>query len=271
MRKVRTPDGAGPARRSSPWSTEARVAVGCLGDSTPTRRPARSSASSAPAPQASRGKHAARRGEAQGRGPRRSASPASPRWSPPGRFGRRCRGRAGRGCAGGRTGLRRASHGATSSESGMVSKWSASGDAIPVPARSMVLWSRRATPQGRRVRCAHRRVRHGRRPGPVGSRAPSSDLDPLRRPLRLGGDPAVRGPTMTIPPLDPSAQSDGNLDESSTLFEPDLSAEPPQARVPAAQPEAKPARSRRTRGGSMATCPGTAPGSTASGPRAVWP
>ena len=44
---------------------------------------------------------------------------------------------------------------------------------------------------------------------------------------------------MTTPPLDPEAQSDGNLDESSTLFEPDLSAEPPQARVPAAQPEAK--------------------------------
>ena len=76
-------------------------------------------------------------------------------------------------------------------------------------------------------------------PGPVGSRAPSSVSTPSADLFASVEIAAVRGPTMTTPPLDPSAQSDGNLDESSTLFEPDLSAEPPQARVPAAQPEAK--------------------------------
>jgi hypothetical protein len=76
-------------------------------------------------------------------------------------------------------------------------------------------------------------------PGPVGSRAPSSISTPSADLFASVEIAAVRGPTMTTPPLDPSAQSDGNLDESSTLFEPDLSAEPPQARVKAAQPEAK--------------------------------
>ncbi len=76
-------------------------------------------------------------------------------------------------------------------------------------------------------------------PGPVGSRAPSSVSTPSADLFVSVEIAAVRGPTMTTPPLDPGAQSDGNLDESSTLFEPDLSAEPPQARVPAAQPEAK--------------------------------
>ncbi len=76
-------------------------------------------------------------------------------------------------------------------------------------------------------------------PGPVGSRAPSSVSTPSADLFASVEIAAVRGPTMTTPPLDPRAQSDGNLDESSTLFEPDLSAEPPQARVPAAQPEAK--------------------------------
>ena len=76
-------------------------------------------------------------------------------------------------------------------------------------------------------------------PGPVGSRAPSSISTPSADLFASVEIAAVRGPAMTTPPLDPSAQSDGNLDESSTLFEPDLSAEPPQARVRAALPEAK--------------------------------
>jgi rare lipoprotein A (peptidoglycan hydrolase) len=43
---------------------------------------------------------------------------------------------------------------------------------------------------------------------------------------------------MTPSPLDPGARSDGNLDEGSTMFEPALSDEPPQARPSAAQPRA---------------------------------
>jgi len=76
-------------------------------------------------------------------------------------------------------------------------------------------------------------------PGPVGSRAPS----PLQTPAAdlfatLEIVSAVRGPVTTPSPLDPGARSDGNLVEGSTLFEPDLSAEPPQARPSPAQPEA---------------------------------
>lgn len=43
---------------------------------------------------------------------------------------------------------------------------------------------------------------------------------------------------MTIQPPDPGARSAGNLDESSTLIEPDLRTEPLEAPVRAAQPEA---------------------------------
>ncbi len=50
-------------------------------------------------------------------------------------------------------------------------------------------------------------------------------------------DASVRGPEMTIPPLDPGARSDGSLDRGSTLFEPSLHEEPPQARPSAALPE----------------------------------
>ena len=76
-------------------------------------------------------------------------------------------------------------------------------------------------------------------PGTVGSRTSTSISAPSADLFASVEIAAVRGPAMTTPPLDPSAQSDGNLDESSTLFEPDLSAEPPQARVEAAQPQAK--------------------------------
>ncbi|HUP54228.1 MAG TPA: septal ring lytic transglycosylase RlpA family protein [Methylomirabilota bacterium] len=76
-------------------------------------------------------------------------------------------------------------------------------------------------------------------PGTVGSRAPSSVSTPSADLFASVEIAAVRGPTMTTPPLDPNAESDGNLDESSTLLEPDLTVEPPQARVVAAQPQAK--------------------------------
>lgn len=78
-------------------------------------------------------------------------------------------------------------------------------------------------------------------PGPVGSRVPSSYPTPsadLFASVEIVS--AVRGPAMTPTPLDPGARSDGNLDESSTLFEPDLRAEPPQARPSAAQPQPDP-------------------------------
>jgi hypothetical protein len=78
-------------------------------------------------------------------------------------------------------------------------------------------------------------------PGSVGSRAPSSLQTPsadLFASVEIVAD--VRGPVMTPSPLDPGARSDGNLDESSTLYEPDLRAEPPQARPSVAQPESRP-------------------------------
>ena len=76
-------------------------------------------------------------------------------------------------------------------------------------------------------------------PGPVGSRAPSSYPTPsadLFASVEIVS--AVRGPAMTPTPLDPGARSDGNLVAGSTLFEPDLRAEPPQARPSTAQPQA---------------------------------
>lgn len=75
-------------------------------------------------------------------------------------------------------------------------------------------------------------------PGPVGSRVPS----PIETPsadtfATVEMVAAVRGQTMTIQPLDPGFRSDGNLDQGSTMFEPDTGAnEPPQARSKAAQP-----------------------------------
>ena len=77
-------------------------------------------------------------------------------------------------------------------------------------------------------------------PGPVGSLVsrpldtPSADeFSPVS--VRL----PVRGTAMTIKPLDPDARSDGNLDLDSTMLEPDLREEPPQARPAAAQPEVR--------------------------------
>ncbi len=75
-------------------------------------------------------------------------------------------------------------------------------------------------------------------PGPVGSRAPSpTDQVAPERFQRVEVATPVRGPEMTTLPLDPGAGSDGTLDQHSTLFEPTTRTEPPQARVPVAQPQ----------------------------------
>lgn len=76
-------------------------------------------------------------------------------------------------------------------------------------------------------------------PGPVGSRAPSPLSAPSVDLFASVEIASVRGPVMTPSPLDPGARSDGNLDERSTLFEPALRDEPPQARPSAAQPRAR--------------------------------
>ncbi len=76
-------------------------------------------------------------------------------------------------------------------------------------------------------------------PGSAGSQAPSLDTTPSADLFATVEIAAVRGPVMTPSPLDPGARSDGNLDDSSTLFEPALSDESPEARPPAAQPKAK--------------------------------
>jgi rare lipoprotein A len=76
-------------------------------------------------------------------------------------------------------------------------------------------------------------------PGSVGSSAPNA-TDPVAPDLfeRVEVAAAVRGPEMTIQPLDPEARSAGALDQRSTLFEPATRTEP-QARVPVAQPTAR--------------------------------
>ena len=75
-------------------------------------------------------------------------------------------------------------------------------------------------------------------PGPVGSWArPPAPTTTTERFDTVRVDASVRGPAVTIPPLDPGARSDGNLDPGSTMFEPNLRSEPPQARPRAAQPE----------------------------------
>ena len=76
-------------------------------------------------------------------------------------------------------------------------------------------------------------------PGPVGSSAPNA-TDQVAPDLfqRVEVAAAVRGSEMTIQPLDPDARSAGALDQRSTMFEPATRAEPPQARVPVAQPKA---------------------------------
>lgn len=73
-------------------------------------------------------------------------------------------------------------------------------------------------------------------PGPVGSRALSPILTRSADVFaNVEMDAAVRGPVTTIPPLDPGARSDGNLDQGSILFEPALRNEPLPARSSATQ------------------------------------
>ncbi len=77
-------------------------------------------------------------------------------------------------------------------------------------------------------------------PGPVGSRGPSLPLttDPdLFEQVEVAA--AVRGPAMTIQPLDPAARSDGVLGPDSTLVEPAEIIETPQTRARVVQPRAK--------------------------------
>ncbi len=75
-------------------------------------------------------------------------------------------------------------------------------------------------------------------PGPVGSWASSPIPTPAADTLANVEVVAVRGPALTSPPLDPGARSNGTMDPSSNLFEPDQRTEPFQARVRAAQPQA---------------------------------
>jgi Lytic transglycolase len=77
-------------------------------------------------------------------------------------------------------------------------------------------------------------------PGPVGSRALSPLLTPSAEVFaNVEMDASVRGPALTIPPLDPGARSDGYLDRISTMFEPTDRSEPTQARSAAAPPTAE--------------------------------
>jgi Lytic transglycolase len=78
-------------------------------------------------------------------------------------------------------------------------------------------------------------------PGPVGSWLPS----PIGAPsadhsASVEMVSSVRGLVTTISPLDPGDRSDGSLGHDSTMFEPNTANEPPQARLPAAQPDARP-------------------------------
>jgi hypothetical protein len=73
-------------------------------------------------------------------------------------------------------------------------------------------------------------------PSPVGSRTPIP-VAAVDAGLFDGVEIAAlaRGTTTTIQPLDPGARSAGILDEGSTLIEPDLRSEPPEALVRPAQ------------------------------------
>lgn len=76
-------------------------------------------------------------------------------------------------------------------------------------------------------------------PGPVGSRVPSPFGSPAADLFQDVEMAAVRGPVMTMMPLDPASRSAGSLDQTSTMFEPAPAAEPPEGRSDAAQPVAK--------------------------------
>lgn len=123
----------------------------------------------------------------------------------------------------------------------MVSQWPTKPTQSVRPAIRWYLWQDVRRPRVVAIAALIAALATVAVPGSVGSRAsspfsaPSADLFASVETVA-----AVRGPAMTTAPLDPAARSDGNLDESSTMFEPDLSAEPLQARPPAAQPKAVP-------------------------------
>ena len=182
-------DAGGPGRRSGrgrPWRAPRSAASRAP---RPTSRPARSRASSAPAPHASavRAPAATDRRRVAGPSAVRVVHHASSRGHPDGPIAVAADER-GQGAAGGRGALERAARAGSSTESGMVSKWPRPGRAIPGSRGSMVRLAGRATPQGRRDRCAHRRARHGRRPRTGGFAGPKPAPDPRRRSLRYGGD-----------------------------------------------------------------------------------
>jgi len=77
-------------------------------------------------------------------------------------------------------------------------------------------------------------------PGQAGSWLPSPDGTPSDHFADVEMVAAVRRPVSTTLPLDPGARSDGNLDQRSKLFEPNIANEPPQARPLPAQPEVPP-------------------------------
>ena len=104
-------------------------------------------------------------------------------------------------------------------------------------------------------------------PGPVGSRA-MSPVASTRTDLftTVEVDASVRGPALTIQPLDPGARSDATLDHRSTMFEPAQRTEPPQARPRRCPAGARSAgRSPRTRGARTPRSRGTAPGLIGNG------
>jgi Lytic transglycolase len=122
----------------------------------------------------------------------------------------------------------------------MVSKWPRAPAKSPGPALRWYGWPDVRRPKVVAIAALIAAFATVAVPGPVGSRAPNPLAAPAADLFATVEIAAVRGPAMTTPPLDPGARSDGNLDESSTLFEPDLSAEPQQARPAAAQPQARP-------------------------------
>jgi hypothetical protein len=77
-------------------------------------------------------------------------------------------------------------------------------------------------------------------PGPVGSWVPSPITTPSAEDFALVRvDLPVRGPALTIEPLDPAARSDANLDHDSTMLEPDLRDVPVRTRPSVDPPEAR--------------------------------
>ena len=121
----------------------------------------------------------------------------------------------------------------------MVSKWSVAGTQSPLGAERWYCSRDVRRPKVVAIAALIAAFATVAVPGSAGSQAPSLDTTPSADLFATVETAAVRGPVMTPSPLDPGARSDGNLDDNSTLFEPALSDESPEARPPAAQPKAK--------------------------------